>query len=101
MASNPFVLSQNGSASTFSLVLTVTSSTQNGDNIVVGVCINTTPAVPRVTDSQGNTYTGVVTDTTETGEQIWTFESPGAAALLDSADSGGFPDTITIVVTQA
>lgn len=94
MSSTPFVAAQGGVAAGSSLVLNIVVSTQNGDNLILGVTINSTPAVPRVTDTQGNTWSGVVTDTTETGAQIWTFESPGASALVAGTD------TITITVTQ-
>lgn len=94
MAGNPFVFVQGGAASSAALTLNVSNSTANGDDLVFGVSIATTPAVVRVTDTQGNTWTGSVTDTTETGEQIWTFESPGASALI------GGVDQITITVTQ-
>jgi hypothetical protein len=93
MATTPYDVGSGGSASTSVLTFNVTTSTSNGDCITVGVTINTANAIPSVTDSQGNTYTGVLDSVTETGAQLWTFEAPGAAAL-----SSTIPDTITVTV---
>lgn len=94
MATNPFVFAQGGVASGAVLTLNVTASTQNGDDLSFGVAIATTPAVVRVTDTQGNAWPGAVSDTTNTGEQIWTFECAGASALASGVDQ------VTIAVTS-
>lgn len=93
--SNPFVAAVGGSPSTSTLTLNVTTSTQNGDNLLLGVVINSSPAVVRVTDTQGNTWNNLGSDPIQLTAQLLVFESPGASALVQGVD------TITIEVTSS
>lgn len=95
IAAGPYLINSAGISSGTALPVSVASNTGDGDNIVVGVTVNTASVTPSVTDTQGNSYTATGSDTTETGAQLWVFEATGTTALL------GGTDVITVSLSAA
>jgi hypothetical protein len=78
------------------VVITVATPSSQGDAIIIGASSNAAPgdAVTGVTDTQGNTY-APVTSQTANGPVVWAYIALNAKALTLTGN-GGSPDQITV-----
>lgn len=94
MAGIPYLAGSATAASggSTSLVVSISTSIPSGDSINVGILIGAVgPAITSVTDTQFNTYTQVINDTTQATAQLSVWQCENAGGLTSGTD------TITVV----
>ena len=89
MSGTPYLIAGNSAASggSTSLSQTVTPNVASTDVIYVGVGVTSAGVTVSVADSQFNQYTQILSDTTETANQLYIFEATGVNPLTAGVDT--------------